>query len=312
MSRIGFVLLTHSKPHQIQRLVTRLNTMFDMPPIVIHHDFGKCPLTDDLLPPNVSFVRPHFNTGWAKFTVVAGTLQAIKQLFGLPDAPEWCVVLSGSCYPSKPPAQILDNLTAGGFDAHIYGRQVNLAAPDDDWHQERYRRYGVKRLDIPIPTVSRKLRPKIRVPRLPDALGKPLLPFSSTFHCYAGSQWFTLSRRAAAYVHEFLQTPLGAALTNQYKDLKFYGDERFPEESFFQTILCNAPSLKINLNNWVYVDWTERKAHPKALTLSDLPAIQSSPAQFARKIDIDTDSDLLDALDRLVDAKADAPEKVSA
>ena len=304
MSRIGFVLLTHSKPHQIQRLVTRLNTMFDAPPIVIHHDFGKCPLTDDLLPANVSFVRPHFDTGWAAFTVVQGTIQAIKQLFGQPDAPDWCVVLSGSCYPTKPAAQILENLTAGGFDAHIDVQEIGVQFQQTEWHRKYYRRHCVKYFHIP--SVDKRQRPRTRRIELPPALGQYFLPFGKSLRSFGGSQWFSLNRRAAAYLVDFQATPAAAALA------KHYQDRSFSEEVYFQTVLSSAPDLKLDPDNWVYLDWSLQQYHPKQLTLEDLDALEASPTHFARKIDIDTDSDLLDALDRLVDAKADAPEKVSA
>ena len=57
---LGFVILTHDNPPQILRLINRLVSMFDNPPIVCHHDFSKCDLDTNLFPPNVSFVLPHF------------------------------------------------------------------------------------------------------------------------------------------------------------------------------------------------------------------------------------------------------------
>ena len=125
MSRIGFVLLTHANPPQILRLVRRLNTMFDAPPIVCHHDFGKCPLPDGFLPKNVSFVRPYVKTGWGPFSLVEAMLLALETIYRRSDSPDWCVALSGSCYPTKPAAQILTNLTAGGYDAHFEIKNLN-------------------------------------------------------------------------------------------------------------------------------------------------------------------------------------------
>ena len=55
---IGFVLLTHHQPQQIDRLLAQLNKMFNYPPIVCHHDFDKCPLSVDHLSKNIEFVRP--------------------------------------------------------------------------------------------------------------------------------------------------------------------------------------------------------------------------------------------------------------
>ena len=322
MSRIGFVLLTHTKPHQIGRLVMRLSTMFDAPPIVIHHDFGKCPLDEGEFPAHVSFVRPHVSTEWARFSLVEATLQALTLLTRRPDSPEWCVLLSGDSYPTKPAGQILETLSEGGFDAHIQNALVSRetvisppllpADPLDrltpEWFQTRYDRYCVKRISVP--SVDKRLRPKKRVLRLPEALGRRFLPFTPQFQCHAGSQWFTVSRRAAEYIANFPQTPAGAALVRHYRDL------RITDESFFQTIVCNAPALKVSYFNHLYMDWSEhwakRTGHPKRLTLADLDALEASPTHFARKIDIDTDAALLDALDQLIDVKhADRKEAVA-
>ena len=295
MSRIGFVLLTHSKPHQIQRLVTRLNTMFDMPPIVIHHDFGKCPLPDDLLPPNVSFVRPPTETGWGDFSLVEATLRGLTQMYARPDSPEWCVLLSGSCYPTKPAAQILDDLTAGGFDVHIDAQRIGREFRPTEWHREYYRRHCLSYFEVP--SVDKRLRPRPRRFFLPDALSRRLGPFHDGLKSFGGSQWFSLSRRAAAYLAEFQATPAAAALKKHYRT------RPFADEAYFQTALCNAPDLTLNFHNWLYLEWPEGSFHPKLLTLEDLPALEASPTHFARKFDLDSHGDLMDALDRVIDGQ---------
>ena len=308
MSQIGFVLLTHNKPHQILRLVRRLNSMFDNPPIVCHHDFDQCPLPDGFLPENVSFVRPHLNTGWAEFSVVQGNAQALALMYRRDDAPDWCVTLSGACYPTKPAAQILANLNAGGYDAHVEGKEVKPELQkNDDWHRMFYERLGVKTLHFP--SVDKRLRPKTRRVRLPHALGRYLLPYHKGFRHFAGSQWFGVNRRMALYIAEFQKTRDAKNLSRHYENLFF------SEESYFQTLVHNAPGFKINANNWLYLDWSEQQANPKVLTLEDLPAITASPAHFARKFDPEISASVLDALDRIVDGGVPAsksPKKEAA
>lgn len=275
--------------------------MFGNPPIVIHHDFGKCALVETEFPGNVDFVHPHLSTGWAEFSVVEATVLAIKHLYQRVDAPDWCAVMSGACYPIKPAEQIFEDLYSGGVDAHMQGRFVALNDSDTGLGYERYcvKRYTFVSLD-------KRLKPKRRTVSLPTPLTKLLLPFSSSFQCYWGSQWFTVSRRAAEYLVEFRKSPRGVALANHYKTLLF------SEESYFQTALCNIPEFSVSSNNWLYLDWSESKPNPKQLTLADLPALKASPMHFARKIDIDTDSDLLDALDKIIDRAADNSEKSTA
>ena len=304
MSRIGFVLLTHANPPQILRLVRRLNTMFDAPPIVCHHDFGKCALSEDSFPTNVFFVHPHANTGWGKFSIVEATLLGLEAMYRRADSPDWCVLLSGACYPTKPASQVLANLTTGGYDAHIDGVLIDPATMDASWYKEVSRRYLTMHIDIPFPTLDRRLRPKTRFAALPQSLSQSFLPFSPTLKCYVGSHWLTVSRRTAEHLLEFQKTPANLALVKHYQDLKYYKRERFPEESYFQTVLYNQPNLRLNDYNWLYLDWSEKKLNPKLLTLADLDTIQASPAHFARKFDMSRDADLMDALDQIIDQDA--------
>lgn len=304
MNQIGFVLLTHANPPQIKRLVSRLNTMFDAPPIVIHHDFGKCPLPEEFLPSNVSFVRPHFQTGWAAFSVVLANLRGLELLFARPDAPEWAVVLSGTHYPTKPAARIVQELIEGGFDAHIDARPIGREYQQTNWHRMYYQRHCVKHFTFA--SFDKRLRPKTRTLSLPRRLGDRLLPFHAGLRPFGGSQWFSISRRAAEYMAAFQATPNAAALARHYRNIPF------SEEAYFQTALCNNSELKLNLNNWLYLDWSEEKFHPKTLTLADLPALQSSSTHFARKFDPDQSAALLDALDEIIDRDTESSIRAQA
>ncbi len=293
MSQIGFVMLTHAKPHQALRLVKRLNSMFGRPPIVIHHDFSKCLLTETDFPANVSFVHPHVVTAWGEFNLVQATLRGLEQMYARPDAPEWCVLLSAAHYPTKPAAQILEDLTRGGFDAHIDTRRIGREFRHTEWFDSYYRRHCVKYLDVR--SFDKRLRPKQRRLRLPYYLGLPFLPFRRNLRPFGGSQWFSVNRRAAAYLLDFQQTAAAAALNRYYRSVLF------SDEVYFQTALGNGRDLSLNPQNWLYLDWSENTVHPKQLTLADLPALKESSTHFARKIDSDTDPDLIEALDLIID-----------
>jgi len=264
---IGFVLITHSKPEQIRRLIDRLNTMFDRPPIVCHHDFGQCDLPVEAFLGNVSFVRPSLPSGWGVFSVVEATVRAIRQMYEVPGSPDWFVLLSGADYPIKPAAQVRRELAAGSYDAYIEdipiradhfktGRGRAIARREAtlmegmflaDWQRLCYDRFCAKRL---------RLRPTCRVLTLKHPLlTRPFLPFSARFRCYAGSQWFCANHRAAEYILHYHATR--PALASHYK--RFW----FSEESYFQCILVNAPDIKVSNNNYRYTDWPLGGAHPK-------------------------------------------------
>jgi hypothetical protein len=144
------------------------------------------------------------------------------------------------------------------------------------------------------PLLNRKLRLTQREITISHPLlTAPFLPFSDQLRCFAGEHWFCANRQAAEYLLEFHHTKLD--LAGHYRKLDPYFIS--PDESYYQTVLCNAPHLKISQNHWRYIDWSDDGDHPKTLQLSDLPKIQASPAHFARKFDMDTDATILDELD---------------
>ena len=65
-------------------------------------------------------------------------------------------------------------------------------------------------------------------------------------------------------------------------------------------MLANTPGMRIRPEYWHYVDWSgESDRHPKTLCVDDLDALQSTPAHFARKLDLAACPELYDELDRL-------------
>jgi hypothetical protein len=280
--KIGFVMLTHTKPHQIERLIGRLNVMFNHPPIACHHDFYQCALPTERFPKNVLFVRPHVRTAWASFSVVQANVRAIELLYAAPGNPDWFVVLSGSDYPIKPAERILHDLQAGDYDAHICFTMVRTDTLETVGQRENYDRYCRKWLRVPFTKKNLILKHPL--------LTWPFLPFSKNFNCYFGSNWFSANRRVAYAIIESYKSNI--KLANYYKGVIF------PEESYFQTVLANLPALNLNNNNWRYTDWSPGGPHPKVLGLEDLPKLLASPDHFARKFDLDRDAAIFNQLDK--------------
>jgi hypothetical protein len=294
---IGFVLLTHNDPQQALRLVSVLNSMFDRPPIAWHHDFTHSTLPLEFITKNISLVRPHIRTSWAKFSIVDAMTMALNILFKAPEPPDWFVLLSGSDYPIKSAKTIIHDLSRSEFDVHMHHEKITFNSYENDWQRLCYDRYCAAL--VRLPAISRRLRPIRRT----FALRHPVLlnrqtPFSSDFSCFAGEHWFSANRLAAEYLIDYHRTK--PALSNHYRAR----DDTYtvvPEESYYHTILCNAP-FRISQNNWRYIDWSYSPgaAHPKTLTIEDLPKMRESTAHFARKFHTDTDQGVLDAIDECI------------
>lgn len=293
---IGFILLTHTKTLQIYRLINKLSTMFNYPVIVCHHDFSKSDLSVDTLSKNVLLVRPHVQTEWAGFTLVEATVQALKLMFKVPDPPDWFVLLSGADYPIKTARQILDDLASSPYDAYIQYERITHETYKHDlkpnmlWLKNSYQRYCTKSFSFDyLKKYFAQLNIEIRLEH--PLLTKPFLPFSKKLACFSGSQWFCANRKAAEYIIDF---------HSQKNDLTlYYSKLKYTDESYFQTILANAPHLKLQNDRRRYIDWSSGGCHPKTLLMEDLPNLLASSAHFARKFDIDIDSNILDELDQI-------------
>lgn len=293
MPEVGFILLTHTRANQILRLVNRLNRSFDYPPIVCHHDFSKAVLDLRLFSRNVLFVQPHLVTRWADFSVVDATVRAFQMMYERPDAPRWSVVLSGSDYPIKPAERVISDLNTGEHDAHIFSILIaQQTRHESPWSNQCFKRYCTTPLVLP--SIDRRLRRRQRVLRLRIPwYSARRLPYNDALRCYAGRQWFTVNPKAAEVIIRFHRERPDVAA--------HYRRVMFSEESYFQTILSNAPGVRINRNDWRYVDFPPRAAHPRTLTVADLSKLLTSPAHFARKFDERVDAQVLDELDRALD-----------
>lgn len=292
---IGFILLTHNQPQQIHRLIAQLNKMFNYPPIVCHHDFSKCDLSVDCLPKNISFVHPHLQTKWGDFSLVEATIQAIQLMYKSPNSPDWFVLLSGSDYPIKTAKQILNDFSSNKYDAYIHHEKVKYKVYRQNkkisviWQKLAYERYWSLKL-FSLPFFNKKLYPNGLEIRLEHPLlTQYFLPFSDKFNCFVGDQWFCGNQRSAEYIIKF------HAENNAIKS--HYSRRMFADESYFQTILANAPNLNLKNDNYRYVDWSTKASHPKTMLIEDLPNILNSSCHFARKFNIDLDSNILDQLD---------------
>jgi Core-2/I-Branching enzyme len=301
--RIGFIILSHMNPPQLLRLVRTLRRLYDNPPIVCHHDFSQSPLIIDEFPSGVRFVLPHLKTRWGQFSLVAAALRALDFLYR-DVAPNWFVLMSGADYPTMRPEKVLKELTSSQMDAFLDYRDVVNFSSDSSYPAignsaleqhfsslgnlaVAWRRYVGLNLWFPI------IRNGPRIGRytvyLPFKAWSS--PFRSQFKCFYGDFWFAGNQKVA----EMLLKP-----TDKHMQLRRYLRWRVvPEECYFQTVLGNTSHLKIGKETRRFAKWEGGPgAHPWTLGLSDLPAIISAGAYFARKFA--PESPVLDEIDRML------------
>jgi hypothetical protein len=283
-TKLGFAILSYDNPDQLLRLVTTLTRIFDGPPIACHHDFTRSTLNVDRFPKNVKFVRPHINTSWADISCVLAALEALGNLRSR--GPDWFVLLSGSDYPVRNSDEIVAELRETQFDVLMDHREINFDTARtstevhgfcrSEWAQIAHDRYCTAHYWLPYPSRAlfrSGLFPfwKRRFPIRNEKISRLLTGFRD--RVYGGDFWFQANHKA-----------IDRLLTAQLdRFTRYFRDREFPEEAFFQTVLCNEPDLKITPQHRRYADWTRGGPHPKWLEVADVDEIVATQAYFARK-----------------------------
>ncbi|WP_198805312.1 beta-1,6-N-acetylglucosaminyltransferase [Leptolyngbya sp. BL0902] len=290
---LGFILVTHNQPNQLRRLVDTINIMFDYPRIVCHHNFSITPLNQESFPKNVKFVMPHVKTKWGKFSTIEAEMRALRLLYQCPDPPDWFTILSGSDYPIKPAAKIIQDLSSSPYDAFIHHEIVQYNRLESPWQRLGYQRYCTVKTWVPAIEKNGRLKKKFITLLEKPSLTKFFTPFSDSFPCFVGDHFFCGNHRVAKYLLDQHETAVSLQ--------KYYQKHTiFPTESYYQTLLCNARGFNLCNNNMRYVDWSSENAHPKTLGMEDLPSLLSSSAHFARKFDSCKDIEILNELDKQI------------
>lgn len=305
----AYLILSHGEVDQTIRLIETIRTGSPFSAILLHHD-ARSPAPDErtLQRLEVQLVKPRISASWGDFSLVDAMLSGIS--FALENNNfDWLAVLSGQDYPLRPFPKFEGELRESSFDAYLSATPVG-SSPYGFRYYMRYWALPKIQHAYLLPRSIHKaiawaqgklnnsntlLRVQSGPRRSPTRLGIKAFdhPFSSTFVCYKGSQWMTLSRRASSYLVAFGQNNPGV--------LKYYRRTLIPDESYFQTVLCNSENLKVCYDDRRFILWNDASpAHPVTLTMLDFNAMISSGKDFGRKFDVNVDAQVLDRLNDVV------------
>jgi hypothetical protein len=290
---VAFLVVSHTRPAQVERLAGRLLGDSERARVVVHHDPTGAPLDPARLAhPRLTFVRDPAPVRWGDFSQVAMFLRSARYALGAVPF-DWLVTLSGQDYPLRPVGELEAALGATERDGFIEGTPVDvpplarrLSGRTDEFAKRYLYRWREASTAAPWP---RRLRRDLPDGRRLAARPRVRLPFDGAFRCYRGADWFTLSRRAVAAV---------VAAADARPDLtRYYRETVLPTESFVPTLAHNDPGLDLSRDYARFTRFAPGAAHPAVLTRADLGALRASSAFFARKFDVEVDAAVLDALD---------------
>lgn len=280
--KIGVVILAHTFPQHLERLVRRLRPTVD--DVVIHinikaedmYQDSRRRLADDS---HVHFTAERHRVRWAQFSMTDAALTGLRHLRSLGHY-DRVLLLSGQDYPVRPLAEI-----RAFYEAHPDQQFMEMFRLDQpNWFDTQGGPYGPMRrirnwhfyyrtiVHIEIPTPWRKL---------PSGL----LP-------HGGSFWWALTGDCVDHVL--------SVVDGDPKVRRYFRHTFLPDETFFQTIIGSSRFAETNTGDYMrYVDWTNpNPTPPRILTMEDYDKIRASTAFFARKIDPVRSAELLAHIDR--------------
>lgn len=308
--RFVYLILSHGSGVQLPRLVHTLKCGSPDAAVVIHHDAkGNLPTTIDTdINAGILLVTPRIEVQWGEYSLLDAILSSLRFIATHFDF-RWVSLISEQDYPAKPLHAIESELDMTPYDAFIRSTPVTWADYAARYYLQ-YFRLPRNPYDYRVPASIRTLTHRLRriintrqnfmrfeggLRGVSNYVGfrYRMAPFDGSFVCHKGSTWFAMSSKAINYLLKFE--------VDEPAVLDWYKRTWVPDESYFQTVLKNAESLNVCEDHRRFIKWdATHLAHPKTLTIADLPEILKSDKHFARKVDAMVDSVLLDELDRLI------------
>jgi hypothetical protein len=294
MNKIGYLILAHSDPLHLSRLINILNGNCDF---YIHidaksdiHEFNRIPLSE-----NTFFIKDRVNISWGGISMVDATLNLIKEALDSGNQYSHLVLLSGSCYPIKPPEYI--NYFFNQHPNREFIRFIDMR----ESQQHYMKQIKLKWFKEPLFSASFKplqvLDKGIR--KAANFLGLENSWDENTIIPYFGSQWWALTPSCCKYILDYINEN-----NNYYSINKFTFS---PDEHFFHTLVGNSVYKKNSDGLQAFEGRGTFKLanfhiiHPslsKWYDLTDWDEIFSSDKLFVRKVNSLKSKVLLDKIDK--------------
>ncbi|GHA63687.1 beta-1,6-N-acetylglucosaminyltransferase [Pontibacter akesuensis] len=304
----NYIILAHTNPEQLKRLVSRLSDGCSS--FYIHID-KKSEINAFLAcfenAAHVTFIPDRVDCIWGDFSQVEATLNLINEVIS-GGREGYTIFLSGQDYPIKSNREINAFLEKNsGFEfISLEHKPIQKA---HYLYKERVEAYKInissKRWDyVIVPyifspidvkrTFAKFLLRKVSVQDLLLSFKKRKQPFAE--HC-KGPQWWAFSSNTLHKIHSYVQD-------NKEELFSYYKHTIYSDEQFFHTILWELMKRDpdIRLKDYLhYINWEREGVElPVTFDRNDIEELVSQPEDklFARKFDARYDAEILDKLDK--------------
>ena len=291
------VLLTaHRSPELLTEVVDAMATSRSH--VFVHIDSKAAFTPADVLPTlaspdRVTMLEPRSAVHWRGYSYLAVVLRLLRAAHRTASF-DFYHLLTGQCFPTKNPDEILDTFEA---DPNLESIEC-FQLPSDRWargglyrmeHYHFYDQLDARDRIFDVPLNQGIIYGLVRAQRLLGIRRK--LPGDFDAY-YGGSVFWSLTGTAVDYVLRYL---------DEHADIEPGFKNTFcPEEMLFQTVIANSPLAdRMSGTSHRYIDWTYRNGSiPSNLDESDFEGIVDSGALFARKVDLEHSAGLLNCLRR--------------
>lgn len=276
--KVCHLIMVHKNPTQVERLVNALQ--HPDCDIFIHVD-KKVDIEHFKHIGNVSrvvFVKKRVKVNWGGYSFVKAVCNSIEEIRLTENHYDFINLLSAQDYPIKKIDYFLSFLENNKGKCFIsYDETTNR-----EWWSEnivRVTKYHFNDFSFKGKYVFQRLVNKLL----------PQRKFPINWELYGSnySSWWILSTEAAYF---FVDT-----IKHNRKLTKFVRYTWGSDEYLYATVIMNSKfkDFVVN-NNFRYIDWSDRKAHPKILKSDDFSKITNTDNFFARKFDINIDTKIID------------------
>jgi hypothetical protein len=282
---VVYLILAHTAPEQVARLVRRISTPEDVVLVHVDRRTDLAPFEEAFaalpIPPRLT--RRRVPVHWAGWGIVQATLIGMRDALRLRRPWTHLVLLSGADYPIRSNDEIHAFYDANVGRSHLSwsdGHQPPMTDAERAGNHVWYWSGDRERLQTWWISIRGRRWHVERPRRLPRGLRT----------AYQGSAWWSLTPEAVRYCLRFL---------DRRPDVRWYF--RFvhmPDENLFQMLLLNSPLRDTLVNEDLrYMNWAGNS--PPPITLDDLEPMRASRKLFARKFDPVAHPEPLDVLDAL-------------
>jgi hypothetical protein len=276
--KIAHLILAHKNPGQVQRLIRALDhPAFEF---FIHVDKKSdekefAPLVND----RVHMIRNRTKIFWAGYGTIQATLNGFAEI--IPLQFDYINVISGQDFPLKKAGDIYNHISQKKGTEFITCESI-----EDEWKEAAHR---VKKYHF----INWRIPGKFRLQKLFNSF-MPERKYPLDHKIVGRANWFTITNNAAQYIMGFLK--------KHPEIVRFFKYSWGADEFIFATILYNSSFKEKIEDNLIYVDWTgQTHGHPRVLRAEDFDRMKASGKLFARKLDENVDSQILDMLERSIE-----------